>query len=33
LFEGDISAEELVLVGDLGEEFLIEADLLDEADD
>lgn len=33
LLEGDVAAEQLVLVGDLGEEFLVEADLLDEADD
>jgi len=33
LLEGDVAAEQLVLVGDLREEFLVEADLLDQADD
>ena len=33
LLEGDVSAEQLVLVGHLREKLLVEADLLDEADD
>lgn len=33
MFIGDVSAQKLILISDLREEFLVESDLLDEADD